>query len=155
MTSNIIHLSERQAQPSQSGQDGGTTNLSEAEAKCAPPTAKQGRAELAACLTLVAPSGMSAADRNEWLAVAAATLSGIPADLLAEGSRVARERCRFASEIVPTIHDTVKDRWAVRRRNLEWARQAEANRNAPRLESKPDYVRPEQIRELIKSLRMS
>jgi len=98
---------------------------------------------------------MSAADRNEWLAVAAATLSGIPADLLAEGCRVARERCRFASEIVPTIHDTVKDRWAVRRRNLEWARQAEANRNAPRLESKPDYVRPEQIRELIKSLRMS
>jgi hypothetical protein len=40
-----------------------------------------------ACLTLVAPSGMTAEDRQAWVAVAKATLTGIPADLLARGCK--------------------------------------------------------------------
>lgn len=104
-----------------------------------------------ACLTLVAPSGMTAEDRNAWVQVARATLSGMPADLLAVGCKAARQKCRFASEIVPTIMDTVKGSWDRRKRFLEEERQAYANRHAPRLE-RPEYVDPKAIRELLASL---
>lgn len=127
-----------------------STALSEARARLQPLPAKAGNAELLACLTLVAPSGLTAADRREWLAVARATLSGIPGDLLQRGCRKARETCRFPSEIVPTIIDETKAAWAKRRAWLaeEWAR--EANRNAPRLEQKePEYVRPDEIKVIL------
>jgi hypothetical protein len=109
-----------------------------------------------ACLTLVAPTGMTAEDRDAWVKVARATLSGIPADLLAVGCKEARKRCRFASEIVPLIFETVEASWQHREKQLEWERQAFANRNAPRLtvapEKPPEYVRAEEVRKLIKSL---
>jgi hypothetical protein len=117
-----------------------------------PATAKAGTAELLACLTLVAPTGMSAEDRNAWVAVAKATLSGIPADLLALGCKKARETCRFASEVVPTIIAHTKAIWDGRKNRFELERLAWENRHAPRLESNPDYVNPEQVRELIQSL---
>jgi hypothetical protein len=50
-------------------------SLSDAQARIKPASSVAGTAELAACLTLVAPSGMSAEDRNAWLQVARATLS--------------------------------------------------------------------------------
>jgi hypothetical protein len=116
--------------------------------------AKAGTGELTACLTLVAPSGMSAEDRNAWLQVARETLRGIPGDLLQRGCKKARETCRFASEIVPTILEETKDDWERRKRISEHHAALEANRDAPRLEHKePEYVRPEQIAELIKSLK--
>ena len=96
----------------------GTTNL-----PCEQATRQQGKAELGGCLTLVSPSGLTADDRKEWIAVAMQTLSGIPADLLAEGCAEARRRCRFPSEIVPMILDTVGKRW-------EWRKEA-ARRPAP------------------------
>jgi hypothetical protein len=109
-----------------------------------------------ACLTLVAPTGMSAEDRDAWVKVARATLSGMPADLLAVGCKEARKRCRFASEIVPTIIETVEDNWEHRQQQLKWERARFANRNAPRLTSEPaqppEYVRAEEVRKLIKSL---
>jgi hypothetical protein len=116
-----------------------------------PATAKAGTGELMACLTLVAPSGMSAEDRTAWVAVARQTLSGIPADLLQRGCKKARETCRFASEIVPAILDETRAEWARRRKAYADEMAWQANKNAPRLE-KPDYVTPEQMRELIQSL---
>jgi hypothetical protein len=130
-------------------------NLSDAEERLRPATAASGTAELMACLTLVAPTGMSAEDRDAWVKVARATLSGMPRDLLAVGCKEARKRCRFASEIVPAITETVEAEWERRKRTLEWERAAYANRHAPKLASKsapPEYIRAEEVRKLIKSL---
>jgi hypothetical protein len=91
-----------------------------------------------ACLTLVAPSGMTAEDREAWCAVARQTLSGIPADLLERGCKVVRLKCRFASEIVPTIMEEVGTAWEWRKRRLGEELAAQANREAPRLEG-PKY----------------
>jgi hypothetical protein len=114
-----------------------------------PATMKQGKAELGACLTLVSPSGLSADDRKEWLAVAMQTLSGIPADLLEIGCYEARRRCRFPSEIVPTILEVVGRRWQWRKDDarLEYARL-----NPPPPEPKPEYVDPAEVRKLIRSI---
>lgn len=92
---------------------------------------------------------MTAEDRNAWVQVARATLTGIPGDLLAIGCKLARQKCRFASEIVPTIIETVGSIWEGRKRALE--RERQAYRNAPRLE-KPDYVTPDQAREILREI---
>lgn len=101
-----------------------------------PATQKAGTAELLACLTLVAPSGMTAEDRNAWVQVARETLRGIPGDLLRRGCKKARETCRFASEIVPTILGEVRDQWDWRIRHEAEERAREAARNAPRIEKR-------------------
>lgn len=115
-----------------------------------PATLKQGKAELGACLILVGPSGLSADDRKEWLAVAMQTLSGIPADLLAEGCAEARKRCRFPSEIVPTILETVEQRWKWRREDARLA--ARPKLSLPPPEPTPEYVDPKELTKLIKSI---
>jgi hypothetical protein len=112
-----------------------------------PATLKQGKSELGACLTLVSPSGLSADDRKEWLAVAMQTLSGIPADLLERGCQEARRRCRFPSEIVPTIIQTIERQWQWR---LADQRNAMLRLVPP--EPEPEYVDPKQVRELIKNI---
>lgn len=121
--------------------------------RLAPATLKQGKAELGACLTLVSPSGLTADDRKEWLAVAMQTLSGIPADLLAEGCAEARKRCRFPSEIVPMIVQEVETRWKWR---IEDARRrhvspAIAQLPAPEPDNSP-LVDPAEVRKLVESL---
>ena len=122
-------------------------------AQCDPATLKQGKSELGACLTLVSPSGLTANDRTEWLAVAMQTLSGIPADLLARGCKQARETCRFPSEIVPAIMNEARDEWARRDRNARIEAAQYENRHAPRLEQQePEYVAAEEMRKLIRSL---
>lgn len=143
---------KQQQQPSETRPDGALTVISRLEQQLQPAKERQGNGELAACLTLVAPSGMSAEDRKEWLRVARLTLSGIPADLLAIGCKKARETCRFASEIVPTILAEAKPLWEGRRRRLHEERQLEAMRNAPRL-PEPERVTPEQIKEIKAELR--
>jgi hypothetical protein len=131
-----------------------TTRLSEAESALAPINAKSGTAELMACLTLVAPSGMSTEDRQAWVAVAKQTLSGIPGDLLQFGCKKARETCRFASEIVPTIMAEVGDIWERRKRTLATLKIQWDQRNMPRLTHEElEYVGAEQMRELLKQLR--
>ena len=110
-------------------------------------TRSQGNAELGACLTLVSPSGMSAEDRREWLAVAMKTLSGIPADLLSRGCEAARLKCRFPSEIVPTIMETIGRQW-------QWRKQ-DAARSAlppPEPQTSPEYVGVEEVRKLLKRM---
>jgi hypothetical protein len=72
--------------------------------------------ELTGCLILVAPAGMSDDDRTEWLIAARATLSGIPADLLARGAAVARKYCDHPSKIVATIMREVETPWETRKR---------------------------------------
>jgi hypothetical protein len=112
-----------------------------------PATAKAGTGELMACLTLVAPSGMTAEDRNAWVQVARATLSGIPADLLARGCAKARRTCKFASEIVPTILEEVEETWRWRKRRVA----EDAAQKAPRL-PEPEYVSAEEMGKLAKML---
>jgi hypothetical protein len=60
-------------------------------------------AELLACLTLVAPSNLSAEDRAAWIAVARQTLGRPEAQRFRDACQRARQVCRFPSEIVPTI----------------------------------------------------
>jgi hypothetical protein len=127
------------------------TRLFSAKDALMPATASGGTAELMACLTLVAPSGMSAEDRNAWVQVARATLSGIPADLLAIGCKIARRKCRFASEIVPTILESTESQWNARIRRLSEERWSHTRRLAPPPKD-PEYVDPAEVRKLIRSI---
>lgn len=111
-------------------------------------TKSQGVAQLGACLTLVSPSGLTADDRNEWLAIAMQTLSGIPADLLQRGCEAARLKARFPSEIVPTIIETIGKQWEWRKQDA--ARAAEMV--VERIEPPADCVDPKLIRDLIRSI---
>ena len=130
--------------------------LSEAAAKLEPISAKAGTAELMACLTLVAPSGMTQDDRHAWVAVAKQTLSGIPADLLQRGCAKARLTCRFASEIVPTIAAEVQDQWNWRKRRLAEEQLAYENRNAPRIERrKPEAIPREETQRILREVMTS
>jgi hypothetical protein len=88
-------------------------------------------------------------DRKEWLSVAMRTLSGIPADLLEYGCAEARKRCRFPSEIVPTIMETVEQRWKWR---LEDQRSRLRPVALPSPQPDPEYVDPEEVRKLIRSI---
>lgn len=99
-----------------------------------------------ACLTLVAPSGMTTEDRQAWVAVAKQTLTGMPADLLARGCDRARKTCRFASEIVPTIVEEAEGDWNWRKRML-----SESYRDAtPRLIYQHAPVPREETQRIIK-----
>jgi hypothetical protein len=70
---------------------------------------------LAPVLTLVAPSGMSEDDREEWFAAAADALRGIPGDLLYRGLRVARASVDHPAKVVPMIISTISAAWTRRR----------------------------------------
>lgn len=102
-----------------------------------------------ACLTLVAPSGMTTEDRNAWVQVARQTLKGMPADLLKMGCAEARKRCRFASEIVPTIFECVEADWNRRRRIAA----DHAARRAPRLPEPERWVpEPGELRRIMREV---
>jgi hypothetical protein len=128
------------------------TRLSEAQERLRPATSVGGTAELMACLTLVAPSGMSAEDRDAWVQVARATLSGMPGDLLATGCMIARRRCKFVSELVPTILEAVESQWNLRRKELDNARWGYSQRQLPPPEPTPEYITAQKVRKLIRSL---
>lgn len=103
---------------------------------------KEGTNELAACLTLVAPSGMTEAERGQWIAVARQALKGIPADLMRHGCEVARRKCRFPSEIVPTILEEVQPSWDRRIRLEDRAAADRRERMSLPAPLKPDRVDP-------------
>lgn len=109
----------------------------------APATTRDFRNELTACLALVAPVGMSEEARGEWLAVAWATLSGLPADLLAIGCARARETCDHPAKIVPTIVAETRSLIARRRAALR-----AADPEPPALAA-PDRCTPEQARAIL------
>ncbi len=93
----------------------GELALAEAEAKLAPASTADFRTQLTACLTLVAPTGMSPEDRTEWLLAAWGTLKDIPPDLLEAGCEVARETCDHPSKIVPAIMKLADTSWRKRK----------------------------------------
>lgn len=68
-----------------------------------PITERDATSELLACLLLVAPPSLTAEDRAAWIAVARQTVAGMPVEQFRAGCQRAREMCRFASEIIPTI----------------------------------------------------
>lgn len=92
------------------------------------------RNELTACLALVVPVGMTEESRREWLAVAWATLSHLPADVLAYGCKKARQTCEHPSKIVPTIIAETDEMMRWRRDSVRPAH------NAPLLEPPKRHV---------------
>lgn len=85
----------------------------------APATSEQFRNELAACLALVVPVGMTEEARREWLLVAWETLKHLPPDILSAGCKAARQNCDHPSKIVPTIVAETNDWMAMRRNNVQ------------------------------------
>jgi hypothetical protein len=108
-----------------------------------PATSDDFRNELTACLTLVAPVGMTEEAKRDWLAVAWATIGHLPADLLSLGCQQARQTCDHPSKIVPAII-------AATEQSLQWRRSVSSGpTDAPRL-PKPDYVKPEEAAAILK-----
>lgn len=109
---------------------------------------KEASDQLLACLTLVAPGGMTGEERAGWVMIARETLSGLPIDLMKRGCEAARVTCRFASEIVPCIHAHVGKEWE-RRKNV-WADDSRARdlRNAPKL-APPEHVTADEAKQII------
>jgi hypothetical protein len=97
------------------------------------------RNELTACLTLVAPVGMTEESRRDWLAVAWDTLKHIPPDILTIGASKARRLCDHPSKIVPTIIAQTTDL-------MRWQRNTRA---APVALIEPRYVSPEEARAIL------
>jgi hypothetical protein len=84
---------------------------------------RQALAEIAACLTLVAPSGMNADDRAEWLKVARVTVGDVSQGALQAACEEVRKRIRRVSDLVPTIIEEVESetrRLESRASNLRW-----------------------------------
>ena len=130
------------------------TNLSRFENSLRPASATAGNAELLACLTLVAPTGMTAEDRNAWVQVARATLSGMPGDLLAAGCKAARRTCKFPSEIVPAIVEYADPIWASRERSLQNARRAYLDSLTPRIaRTPPEPIPREETQRILREVR--
>lgn len=83
----------------------------------APATNEHFRNELAACLTLVAPVGMTEEARRDWFAVAWKTVGHLPPDLLSMGCDAARKSCDHPAKIVPAII-AATDAWMESRRHM-------------------------------------
>ena len=123
----------------------------EAHAALNPAEPKLLVAELASCLTLVAPSGMSADDRTEWLKVARMTVGDIPADPFRWACKEARKTCKFASEIVPAIVKAAAERTHWLRLSARYASEDLERINQVAL-PEPEYVKPEELAALRASL---
>lgn len=101
------------------------------------------RNELTACLTLVAPVGMTEEAKRDWLAVAWSTLQHLPPDVLSSGCRTARETCDHPSKIVPAI-------LAATKQTMGWRHEAaRESGDAPRL-PKPNYITPAEASSILK-----
>lgn len=96
---------------------------------------------LSSALVLVAPAGFSDGDRRAWLASAAMTLKGIPADLLERGIVAARRIADHPSRIVPAIMAEIGNAWEARRESVR-REQVEAVQRLPAPEA--DVCTPEQ-----------
>lgn len=90
-----------------------------------PATNEHFRNELAACLTLVAPVGMSEEARRDWFAVAWKTVGHLPPDLLSMGCEAARKSCDHPAKIVPAII-AATEAWMEARRYHSLPREQEA-----------------------------
>lgn len=102
--------------------------LAEVNEALSPIRHHEAMAEIAGCLTLVAPAGMDADDRAEWLKVAFYTVDniskgGTPQGALREACQSVRETCKRVSDLIPSIVAGTRDataRLAREAQNLRW-----------------------------------
>ncbi|MGX7895490.1 hypothetical protein [Tsuneonella sp. HG222] len=73
---------------------------------------------LAANLALVRPAGMGSEAAEEWLTVAAGSLTDIPLDILRDAATEARKVCTHHGQIVPKIREMADQRINWRRATL-------------------------------------
>lgn len=99
-------------------------------------------------LALVAPSGMTEANRQEWLKGAWIALDGVPANLLAQGC-AATGLCDHPAKIVPAILREIEDIWSRRKGNRSEILAAIAKMEPP-AESKEPRCTPEEAAAIIK-----
>lgn len=114
----------------------------------APATNIEFRNELVACLTLVAPVGMTEEAQTNWLRVAWDTLKHLPADLLSAGCAEARKTADHPSKIVPAIAGYAETRLEARRRLEREYPTGQVALPAPR--ENPNYCTPEEAAEILK-----
>lgn len=118
------------------------------------PTLDQIMAALSRCLTLTAPSGMTAEDRTEWLTIGAQELVDVPSVYFEDACSEARRTCDHPSKIVPAILGFKPPMWLSRSflsRHLHEARLKLENLGAPRLEQKAE-VQIDERREVAASM---
>ncbi len=89
--------------------------LADMETKLTSASRKQFYAQMTPCLDLCAGSGMGPDEREAWFTAAAATLRGIPYDLLERGCAAARKRADHPSKIVPAIIREIEEAWNYRK----------------------------------------
>lgn len=124
------------------------TALTEARAWLSPALGADFKRTVAPTLTLVAGVGMSVGDQRAWLATAAETLSGMPADLLEIGCNAARRIADHPAKIIPAIFGAVQPLWDARKRTLAQVGKmlSLANSQPPAAET---YVSPEEAAEIL------
>lgn len=112
--------------------------IAELEAKLAPRSLDEIMGALSRCLTLTAPTGMTAEDRTEWLTIAAPELADLPSMLFDDACAHARRTCDHPAKIIPAILKFEPAHYwlapAHARRLLSDAKAKLANIDAPRLE---------------------
>lgn len=123
--------------------------LQEAHARLAPALGVHFKRTVSPTLALVAPVGMSTGDQKAWLATAAETLSGIPADLLEMGCTAARKMVDHPAKIVPAIFKEVGRMWERRRREAADVARLIALAAEPEQDA-PSYVSSEEARHILK-----
>lgn len=70
---------------------------------------------LTTCLALVKPVGMSDADAQAWLTVAAGEVRDLPMDILADACADARKSCSHHAQIIPAILKSCEERMRQRK----------------------------------------
>lgn len=89
--------------------------LADMETKLTSASRKQFYAQMTPCLDLCAGSGMGPDEREAWFTAAAATLRGIPYDLLERGCAAARMKADHPAKIVPAIIKEIDEAWNYRK----------------------------------------
>lgn len=94
---------------------------------------QQAMTELARCLTLCAPSGMSSDERATWLATAWAEIADVPAAAFTGACAIARRTVEHPAKLIPAIIRESVQYAGILRRRLEREEGQWHNRNAPRI----------------------
>lgn len=115
------------------------------ESRLDPVGSGQAVALLASCLMLVKPVGMSDADAQGWLNVAAGEVEHLPLDILQQGCSAARRTCTHHGQIVPAILREAED-WLATRRRIFGEPVDHAPADAPKLAAPPPWLpTPEEL----------
>jgi hypothetical protein len=99
-------------------------DVEQAQAALAPCALSEAMRLLTPNLMLCSPSGMTEADRVEWLKAAIMTIGDIPHDLLERACLEGRKKCDHPAKIVPFICQDVERSISLRKTSLRNAREA-------------------------------